>query len=61
MQEDLRRIYETYNRLPDEVKNRGPDGITGEIVRQLNAAGDLKLKRKIRNFARSFFVPDLKV
>ena len=52
----LQRIYDTYNRLPIMVKKGNPEGIIGEIIRQLRAAGEER--RKIRNFVRSLFPPE---
>lgn len=50
-----------YDSLLLEIKNGKIDDIIRKMVGLLRAEGDKKLKRKIRNFVRSFIVPTKKV
>lgn len=50
-----------YGSLLLEIKKGKIDDVIRQIAGRLGADGDKKLKRKIRNFVRSFIVPDRKV
>lgn len=57
----LRISPKDYKRLLLKIKKDKTDDIIRKIVEWMGVEGDLKLKRRIRNFARSFIVPDKKV
>ena len=50
-----------YNSLVRRIENGRIDEVIKELVDRLQAESDINLKRKIRNFVRSFIAPDKKV
>lgn len=50
-----------YESLLFEIKKGKIDDVIRNIIGRLGAEDNKKLKRKIRNFVRSFIVPDKKV